>query len=120
MPLPIWLAHRLAKRLTEVREKNILPYLTPDGKTQVGIEYRERQPDRIDSITIIASQNPAKQANRANFEQFQDEIRETVIKAMFEEESIKPDDRTQIFINPDGPLIGGGPAAHSGVTGRKN
>ncbi len=120
MPLPIWLAHRLAKRLTEVRAKNILPYLTPDGKTQVGIEYRERRPFRIHSITIIASQNPAKQANSAKFEQFQDEIRETVIKDMFEGESLKPDERTQIFINPDGPLIGGGPAAHSGVTGRKN
>jgi S-adenosylmethionine synthetase len=120
MPLPIWLSHRLAKRLIEVRQQNILPYLTPDGKTQVGIEYRDRQPERIHSITIIASQNPPSQNNSPSYEQFQDEIRETVIKTMFEEETIKPDNNTQIFINPDGPFMGGGPAAHSGVTGRKN
>jgi S-adenosylmethionine synthetase len=120
MPLPIWLAHQLAKRLIEVRVKNILPYLSPDGKTQVGIEYRDRQPYRIHSITVIASQNPALEAHSPRFEQFQDDIRETVIKTTFEQELIKPDDNTQIFINPDGPLIGGGPATHSGVTGRKN
>ena len=120
MPLPIWLAHRLAKRLMEVREQNILPYLSPDGKTQVGVEYRERQPYRIHSITVIASQNYASQSHLPSFEQFQDEIREAVIKGMFELESLKPDENTQIFINPDGPFIGGGPATHSGVTGRKN
>lgn len=120
MPLPIWLAHSLAKRLIEVRKQNILPYLSPDGKTQVGIEYRDRQPDRIHSITVLASQNPALQSELISFEQFQDDIRETVIKAMFEHEPIKPDENTQIFINPDGPLIDGGPASHSGVTGRKN
>jgi S-adenosylmethionine synthetase len=120
MPLPIWLAHRLAKRLTEVREQNILPYLTPDGKTQVGIEYRDRQPDRIHSLTVIASQNPPSQRNSPSFQQFQDDVRETVVKAVFADEPIKPDGHTQIFINPDGPFIGGGPAAHSGLTGRKN
>ena len=120
MPLPIWLAHRLTKRLMEVRKQNILPYLSPDGKTQVGVEYRDRQPYRIQSITVIASQNYASQSHRPSFEQFQDEIRETVIKMMFEQESLKPDENTQIFINPDGPFIGGGPATHSGVTGRKN
>ena len=120
MPLPIWLAHRLAKRLTEVREQNILPYLTPDGKTQVGIEYRARQPYRIHSLTVIASQNPPSRGNSPSFQQFQEDVRETVVKAVFAEEPLKPDEDTQIFINPDGPFIGGGPAAHSGLTGRKN
>jgi S-adenosylmethionine synthetase len=120
MPLPIWLAHRLAKRLTDVREQNILPYLTPDGKTQVGVEYRDRQPYRIHSVTVIASQHPPAQGNSTSFQQFQEDVRETVIEAVFAGESIKPDDNTQIFINPDGPFMGGGPAAHSGLTGRKN
>jgi S-adenosylmethionine synthetase len=57
MPLPIWLAHKLARRLTLVRRQQLLSYLTPDGKTQVGVEYRNRRPYRIHSITVIASQS---------------------------------------------------------------
>ncbi len=120
MPLPISLAHQLAKRLTQVREDNILPYLTPDGKTQVGIEYRDRQPYRIDSITVIASQQSPRVMEVPDFKQFQDDIRETVINAVFAQQSLKPDHDTQIFINPDGALFTGGPAVHSGMTGRKN
>jgi S-adenosylmethionine synthetase len=120
MPLPIWLAHQLAKRLMEVRRENILPYLSPDGKTQVGIEYRHRQPYRIHSITVIASQNQPSQAAGPNLETLRQNIQDTVIKPVFEEELIKPDAQTRIFINPDGPLILGGPACHSGLTGRKN
>jgi S-adenosylmethionine synthetase len=117
MPLPIWLAHKLAKQLSEVRRQNILSYLTPDGKTQVGVEYRNRRPYRIHSLTVIASQN---KASKPDLKQLQDDIRETVIKPVFENEEIKPDENTRIFINPDGPFIKGGPAAHSGLTGRKN
>ena len=120
MPLPIWLAHKLAKRLSQVRVDNILPYLTPDGKTQVGVQYRDRRPERIHSITVIASQNPSSNGDSPDLKQLQQDIRETVINPVFEEENIKPDDNTRIFINPDGPLILGGPAVHSGVTGRKN
>ena len=120
MPLPIWLAHQLARRLREVRVQNILPYLTPDGKTQVGVEYRERQPYRIHSITIIASQYPLDHSLSPDLKQLHQDIRETVIEPVFETEIIKPDQDTKIFINPDGPLIIGGPAAHSGLTGRKN
>lgn len=117
MPLPIWLAHKLAKQISEVRREKILTYLTPDGKTQVGVEYKNRQPYRIHSITVIASQNkPAK----PDLQQLQDDIREAVIYPVFEDEEIKPDEHTRIFINPDGPFIKGGPAAHSGLTGRKN
>ncbi|MBD2301084.1 MULTISPECIES: methionine adenosyltransferase [Nostocales] len=117
MPLPIWLAHKLARQLSEVRHKNILPYLTPDGKTQVGVEYRDRRPYRIHSITVIASQN---KAGKPDYQQLQDDIRETVINPVFENEEIRPDAKTRIFINPDGAFIKGGPAVHSGLTGRKN
>ncbi len=120
MPLPIWLAHELAKRLTQVRVENTLPYLTPDGKTQVGVEYRDRQPQRIHSITVIASQNPLSHSHSPDLQQLERDLRETVIDPVFENQPIKPDEDTKIFINPDGPLIIGGPAAHSGMTGRKN
>jgi S-adenosylmethionine synthetase len=117
MPLPIWLAHKLAKRLDQVHQQQILPYLTPDGKTQVGIEYRDRKPYRIHSITVIASQ---KKPSKPELQQLQADIRETVIKPVFENEDIRPDAKTRIFINPDGAFVRGGPAMHSGLTGRKN
>ena len=117
MPLPIWLAHKLARQLTHVKLHNILPYLAPDGKTQVGVEYRNSKPYRIHSISVIASQNSSSKPDLA---QLQDDIRATVIDPVFQDEEIKPDAQTRIFINPDGLVIGGGPALHSGVTGRKN
>lgn len=117
MPLPIWLAHRLARQLETVHRKKILPYLTPDGKTQVGIEYRDRKPFRIHSITVIASQT---HPDRPNLRQLEEDIREAVIEPVFQTEAIRPDAKTCIFINPDGALITGGPSVHSGLTGRKN
>jgi S-adenosylmethionine synthetase len=117
MPLPIWLAHKLARRLSEVRRKDILSYLTPDGKTQVGVEFRNRKPYRIHSITVIASQN---KASKPDLEKLQQDIRQTVIQPVFEDEAIKPDEGTRIFVNPDGSFVKGGPAVHSGLTGRKN
>ncbi|PPS44062.1 methionine adenosyltransferase [Chroococcidiopsis sp. TS-821] len=114
MPLPIWLAHKLAKRLSTA--KHILPYLAPDGKTQVGVEYRDRQPHRIHSITIVASQNDTK----PDLAQLQDDIRQTVIDAVFADEDIRPDPATRIFINPEGLFVTGGPYVHAGLTGRKN
>ncbi len=118
MPLPIWLAHRLAHRLGEVRSH--LPYLTPDGKTQVGVEYRDRKPHQIHSITLIASQWGPSTPSAADLSRLRADIRSAVIDPVFESEAIRPDDQTRIFINPDGLLINGGPAVHSGVTGRKN
>ncbi|MBD2342545.1 methionine adenosyltransferase [Anabaena subtropica] len=117
MPLPIWLAHKLARQISKVKQQNILSYLTPDGKTQVGVEYKNRRPYRIHSITVVASQN---KAGKPELKQLQDDIRETVIYPVFADEDIKPDAKTRIFINPDGPFIIGGPAVHSGLTGRKN
>lgn len=117
MPLPIWLAHRLARKLTSVRLQKILPYLSPDGKTQVGVEYRKRRPSRIHSITLTAGQN---RPDDPSIEKIRTDILEAVIEAVFSEEEIRPDDRTRIFINPEGPFIIGGPSVHSGLTGRKN
>jgi S-adenosylmethionine synthetase len=117
MPLPIWLSHKLARKITSVRLKKTLPYLAPDGTTQVGVEFRDRKPYRIHSITVVASQNLP---DLPDVKKLIDDIRETVIKPVFEDESIKPDEKTRIFINPDGPFIVGGPSSHSGLTGRKN
>ena len=120
MPLPIWLAHKLARRLTSVRLQKILPYLTPDGKTQVGIEYRNGRPKRIHTITVIASQNKPKEKGGPDLKKLEENIREAVVDAVFTEEEIRPDRDTRIFINPDGPFLIGGPSVHSGLTGRKN
>jgi len=120
MPLPIWLAHRLARKLVSVRLQKTLDYLAPDGKTQVGIEYCDGSPCRVHSITIIASQKRTASKGGPDAKRLQEDIRETVLNPVFQEEEIKPDDRTKIYVNPDGPFIGGGPAIHSGLTGRKN
>ncbi len=120
MPLPIWLAHRLARKLVAVRLQKALDYLAPDGKTQVGIEYRGGRPSRVHSITIIASQKRASGKGGPDAKRLHDDIREMVLNPVFQDEEIRPDDHTQIYINPDGPFIGGGPAKHSGLTGRKN
>jgi S-adenosylmethionine synthetase len=117
LPLPIWLAHRLARRLTAVRLKKILPYLAPDGKTQVGVEFKDSRPSRIHSITVVASQD---HADTPNLETLTTDIRESVIDQVFSDEPIRPDSGTKIFVNPEGPFPVGGPSIHSGLTGRKN
>ncbi len=120
MPLPVWLAHRLARRLTAVRLEKILPYLEPDGKTQVGVEYRDGRPSRLHSITIIASQKMSSDRGGPDSGTFRDSIIETVMNPVFHDEEIRPDGQTRIFVNPDGPFIVGGPSIHAGLTGRKN
>jgi len=120
MPLPIWLAHKLARRLTAVRLQKFLPYLASDGKTQVGVEYRKGRPFRLHSITVIGSQKLASEKGGPDLKKFTDDIRETVIGPVFQDEELKPDDQTRIFVNPDGPFLVGGPSIHSGLTGRKN
>lgn len=117
IPLPIWLAHKLARQLSVVRLENILPYLAPDGTTQVGVEYRDQVPYRIHSITINSSQ---KDRSYPDLNVLRDDIREAVVNAAFKDEPIAPDANTQILINPYGPLKLGGPSVHSGLTGRKN
>jgi len=116
MPLPIWLAHKLSRKLTSVRLQKALAYLEPDGKTQVGVEFRNRKPYRIHSITVIASQT---REGEPDLRRLEGDIRDAVIEPAFLDEEIKPDDRTRIFVNPDGAFIIGGPSVHSGLTGKK-
>lgn len=117
MPMPIWLAHRLARQLTEVRREGYLPYLSPDGTTQVGVQYRAGRPLRVHSITLISSQKNAEGPSLSGLRQ---DLLELVVDPLFQEESVKVDRDTKIFVNPGGPIIGGGPSVHSGMTGRKN
>lgn len=112
MPLPITLAHKLAKRLSIVRKENILPYLRPDGKTQVTIEYEDDIPKRIDTIIVSAQHN-----ENVSLEQIKKDITEEVINKTIPKELM--DKSTKIYINPTGRFIKGGPAADSGLTGRK-
>ncbi len=117
MPLPVWLAHKLARRLASARLQRQLAYLAPDGKTQVGVEYRDGRPHRIHSLTVVASQWGDSAVTP---ERLREELYELVIEPAFRDAPLSPDRATAIFVNPDGPLIGGGPATHSGLTGRKN
>jgi S-adenosylmethionine synthetase len=120
MPLPIWLAHRLARRLTAARLQKTLPYLEPDGKTQVGVEYRNGRPSRIHSITVIASQDRSAADGGPDEDKLRSDMIESIVRPVFQDEEIKPDNGTRMFINPDGAFVTGGPSIHSGLTGRKN
>jgi S-adenosylmethionine synthetase len=117
MPLPIWLAHRLARRLASVRLQGLLPYLTPDGTTQVGVEYKRRRPHRIHSISLVTALDPASAPQPGRLK---DDLMEAVITPAFADEPLRPDRDTRIFINPGGQFLTGGPTTHSGLTGRKN
>lgn len=112
MPLPIQLAHRLAERLTEVRKSGQLPYLRPDGKSQVTVEYRDGRPFRVDAV-VISSQHAPEVEN----DQLRAEIREHVIKHTVPGDLM--DDDTKYHINPTGRFVTGGPHGDSGLTGRK-
>ncbi len=122
MPMPISLAHRIARRLSEVRKNGTLPYLRPDGKTQVTIEYEGDKPVRVDSIVISTQHDPEIEKLKTNEELQQRiaaDLKAYVIMPVFQDLSIKPDDKTRYLINPSGRFVIGGPQGDAGLTGRK-
>jgi S-adenosylmethionine synthetase len=113
MPLPITLAHKLAMKLTEVRKKDILPYLRPDGKTQVTIEYRDGKPHRIDTIVVSSQHSPDVTLRDLKEDIIEKVVKPTVPKELLDEEHIT------YHINPTGRFVVGGPMGDTGLTGRK-
>ena len=112
MPLPISLAHKLAMMLTKVRKDGVLPYLRPDGKTQITIEYVDEKPVRVEAI-VVSSQHSAD----VSLETIRKDVIEKVILPIVPNEMI--DDNTKIFVNPTGRFVIGGPNGDTGLTGRK-
>lgn len=112
MPLPIFLAHKLTRRLSEARKDGTIGYLRPDGKSQVSVEYEDGKPVRIDAIVISTQHHP-----EVDPETLEKDIKDKVIKAVIPEEFI--DQKTKYFINPTGRFVVGGPQGDSGLTGRK-
>ena len=112
MPLPISLAHKLAKRLTEVRKNGTLDYLRPDGKSQVTVEYDDGKPVRIDAVVISSQHSPD-----ISQEQLHEDIRREVIEKVIPAELL--DENAKYYINPTGRFVVGGPQGDSGLTGRK-
>ena len=112
MPMPISLAHKLAKRLAQVRKDGTMPYLRPDGKTQVTIEYEDDRPVAVETIVVSNQHSPD-----VPMEQLRADIKREVIDAIVPKELMRPE--TKIFINPTGRFVIGGPQGDSGLTGRK-
>jgi S-adenosylmethionine synthetase len=114
MPLPIWLAHRLAERLTEVRKNGTVPYLRPDGKTQVTIEYEDNQPVRLD--TVVVSSQHAEDIDLDTL--LKPDIEEHVVRPVLAELNIATEGY-RLLVNPTGRFVIGGPMGDAGLTGRK-
>ena len=112
MPMPISLAHKLAKKLTEVRKDGVLDYLRPDGKTQVTVEYEDGVPVRVDTIVVSSQHSPDVAIEKLR----EDIIREVILPTI---PAQLIDEKTRYFINPTGRFVVGGPNGDSGLTGRK-
>lgn len=119
MPMPIMLAHSITRRLAEVRRNRVLPYLGPDGKSQVTVEYRDGRPVRVDTV-VISSQHTADVLDASGeriTEACRDEIVEKVARPVLPEDLV--DDQTRFLVNPTGKFVIGGPQSDTGMTGRK-
>jgi S-adenosylmethionine synthetase len=112
MPLPIYLAHKLARRLAEVRKNGTIPWLRPDGKTQVTVEYSFGKPKRIHTVLVSTQHSP-----KVSYAEISESVIEHVIMPTLPKEMV--DDKLKIFVNPTGRFVIGGPLGDSGVTGRK-
>jgi len=112
MPMPIMLAHKLCRRLAQVRKEDILPYLRPDGKSQVTVEYEYGKPKRVDTIVISTQHSP-----NVDQKKIRDDIIQRVIKYVVPNGML--DDKTKIYVNPTGRFVTGGPKGDAGLTGRK-
>ena len=112
MPMPITYAHRLVKRQAEVRKNGVLPWLRPDAKSQVTVEYEDNQPKRIEAVVLSSQHSPD-----VSYDDLKEGIMEEIIKPILPAEML--DDKTKYFINPTGRFVIGGPVGDCGVTGRK-
>ena len=112
MPAPIYFAHNLSRRLSEVRKTGVLDFLRPDGKTQVSVEYRKGKPVRIDNVVVSSQHTP-----EVTYDQIVDGIKREVIAKVMPADMM--DENTRIFINTTGRFVAGGPLADCGLTGRK-
>ncbi len=112
MPLPIELAHRLTKRLASVRKQGILPYIRPDGKSQVTVEYEHGLPKRVDTVVVSAQHSPDVDAAKIRADIIDRVIKYSIPNGML-------DENTKIFVNPTGRFVTGGPLGDTGLTGRK-
>jgi S-adenosylmethionine synthetase len=122
MPLPICLAHRISRRLATVRKTGQLPYLRPDGKTQVTILYEDGKPIGIDTILISTQHTPTIDSitdPEAVQAKIKEDLWDAVVQAVFSDIDVKPDDNTRFLVNPTGKFVVGGPQGDSGLTGRK-
>jgi S-adenosylmethionine synthetase len=122
MPLPIQLSHDIARKLAEVRKNGQLPYLRPDGKSQVTVEYENNKPVRIDTIVISTQHAPSIDGITDNTQlqaRIEADLRQYVIDPVFASYPIKPDATTRYLINPSGRFVVGGPQGDTGLTGRK-
>jgi S-adenosylmethionine synthetase len=122
MPLPICLSHRIARRLAFVRKTGVLPYLRPDGKTQVTITYENGRPVGIDTILISTQHTPTIgeiSDEAAVQEKIKTDLWSTVVEPIFVDIDVKPDAQTRFLVNPTGKFVIGGPQGDSGLTGRK-
>jgi S-adenosylmethionine synthetase len=112
MPLPIQLAHRLVRRLSQARREGVLPYLRPDGKSQVTVEYAEGRPVRVDAVVVSTQHGPEVRS-----EQIREDIVDQVIRPTIPEQLL--DRNTKYYVNPTGRFVIGGPQGDTGLTGRK-